>query len=322
MLWNSAAFSTDVRADALRETIREHVVNVELKLPPVAEQVRAQVSLFDVGRVRVCSVEAMPTTVTRTPRHGRADEEPMLFLTLQVSGTSLMVQHDRYASLGPGQFAVYVTTTPYTLLFERGVHAHFFRFPLRDLALPDQVVEEASARPFGRDGNHVAALTSTYLSRLGTIPNAHDGEVRDGLAVPTIELVRAALTSAATNEGLAREAAAVSLDTRILEYVRTHLGDAALSPSTIAAAQHISVRQLYTVMSRAGISLADWIRTERLERCRRDLARPGLQHRTVAAVAAVWGFADATHFARVFRDAYGLSPREWRRLRLAAPDQR
>ncbi|MDX2681609.1 AraC family transcriptional regulator [Streptomyces sp. NY05-11A] len=40
--------------------------------------------------------------------------------------------------------------------------------------------------------------------------------------------------------------------------------------------------------------------------------RNGRGSRTIAAVAGRWGFLSAAHFSRVFRSAYGLSPREWR----------
>lgn len=56
---------------------------------------------------------------------------------------------------------------------------------------------------------------------------------------------------------------------------------------------------------------------ERLEGARRDLAGPRKRAATVAATAHRWGFAGPTHFSRRFRGAYGLSPREWRRLNLS-----
>jgi transcriptional regulator GlxA family with amidase domain len=34
---------------------------------------------------------------------------------------------------------------------------------------------------------------------------------------------------------------------------------------------------------------------------------------SVGAVAARWGFLDAAHFSRTFRDAFGESPSDWRR---------
>ncbi|HEY6493954.1 MAG TPA: helix-turn-helix domain-containing protein [Trebonia sp.] len=40
----------------------------------------------------------------------------------------------------------------------------------------------------------------------------------------------------------------------------------------------------------------------------------GAQAMTIAAIARGWGFADATHFAKRFRGAYGMSPRECQHL--------
>jgi AraC-like DNA-binding protein len=77
------------------------------------------------------------------------------------------------------------------------------------------------------------------------------------------------------------------------------------------------VRHLYTILGRSGIVLGEWIRAQRLEGCRRDLARTGPTAQTIAFIAHRWGFGDATHFSRTFREAYGMSPREWRALHQA-----
>jgi hypothetical protein len=61
------------------------------------------------------------------------------------------------------------------------------------------------------------------------------------------------------------------------------------------------------------MTVAAWIRSRRLDRCRRDLADPGLWARPVSAIGARWGFPDGAHFSRVFRAAYGIPPREYRR---------
>jgi AraC-like DNA-binding protein len=100
---------------------------------------------------------------------------------------------------------------------------------------------------------------------------------------------------------------------RIHAFIDQHLGDPGLSPSMIAAAHHISVRYLYKLFQNHDTSVAGWIRGRRLERCRRDLVDPTLWARPVSAIAARWGFADGAHFSRVFRAAYGIPPREYRR---------
>jgi AraC-like DNA-binding protein len=55
------------------------------------------------------------------------------------------------------------------------------------------------------------------------------------------------------------------------------------------------------------------IRRRRLERCARDLADPALAERPVAVIAACWGLPDSRHFARLFKAAYGRTPRDYRR---------
>jgi AraC-like DNA-binding protein len=45
---------------------------------------------------------------------------------------------------------------------------------------------------------------------------------------------------------------------------------------------------------------------------RRDLEDPALRHRGVAVLAARWGFFDAAHFSRVFRQHYGYPPSQRR----------
>ena len=62
------------------------------------------------------------------------------------------------------------------------------------------------------------------------------------------------------------------------------------------------------------MTVAGWIRSRRLERCRRDLADPSLAARPVAAIAARWGFSSAADFSRAFRTAHGVPPAEYRRF--------
>jgi AraC-like DNA-binding protein len=48
-----------------------------------------------------------------------------------------------------------------------------------------------------------------------------------------------------------------------------------------------------------------------LELARTQLASPAGRQRSIAATARACGFADASHFTRRFRQAYGAAPREW-----------
>jgi AraC-like DNA-binding protein len=99
---------------------------------------------------------------------------------------------------------------------------------------------------------------------------------------------------------------------RIRAFIEQRLADPELTPATIAAEHHISLRYLHKLFHGQGITVAGWIRDRRLERCRRDLADPTLTARPISAVAARWGFTNPAHFSQAFRAAYGLSPRQFR----------
>jgi AraC-like DNA-binding protein len=73
----------------------------------------------------------------------------------------------------------------------------------------------------------------------------------------------------------------------------------------------VSLRYLHKLFESEGVTAARWIQQQRLESCRKELARATSHASPVAVVAQNWGFANASHFSRVFRLAYGISPREF-----------
>jgi AraC-like DNA-binding protein len=100
---------------------------------------------------------------------------------------------------------------------------------------------------------------------------------------------------------------------QVRAYVGAHVRDPGLDAHRIAAAQAVSVRQLYRLCAAAGLRLEQEIIDQRLTGARAELAEPASRHRPIAVVARGWGFADASHFTRRFREAFDTTPREWRR---------
>ncbi|MEU5692419.1 helix-turn-helix domain-containing protein [Actinosynnema sp. NPDC020468] len=113
-----------------------------------------------------------------------------------------------------------------------------------------------------------------------------------------------------------------ALMVRVQDFIERHLGDAGLSPGTVAAAHHISVSHLYRLFRDQDLTVAEWIRKRRLENCRRELADRGSGGHPIHVIAARWGFADNAHFSRTFRAAYGLPPSDYRRLVTSIPPGR
>jgi AraC-like DNA-binding protein len=58
--------------------------------------------------------------------------------------------------------------------------------------------------------------------------------------------------------------------------------------------------------------VSDWIRKRRLERCREELLDPAYDTLSITQIAFRWGFNDAAHFSKKFREAYSQTPRSVR----------
>jgi AraC-like DNA-binding protein len=300
------------REETIREAIWGNVVRVEIAHHPDSHQIAATGVISSLGRIQLCSVKSNATTIRRTPKLARDDLEPSVFLGLQLTGNSIVAQHGREAMLSPGDMAVYDTTRPYTLLNEGGIHQHYYRFARSDLALPERTINEISAVRLGA-GNPLAPLAAGYFRRLAGL---QDPPVATGytaaVAGPSIELLRALIATSLRDDPLAADPLENTCELRILAFMRAHLADYDLSAARIAAEHHISVRQLYKVLARIHTTPADWIRAHRLEACRADLTKPTMRRLTIEAIARRWGLTDPTHFSRAFKDAYGITPRDWR----------
>jgi AraC-like DNA-binding protein len=81
----------------------------------------------------------------------------------------------------------------------------------------------------------------------------------------------------------------------------------------VARAHGVSVRYLHKVLAPTGSTLSAWIRRQRLDRIRRDLADESLAGRTASAIAARWGMTDTGHLSRALKAEFGMTAHEIRR---------
>ncbi|MEF9887251.1 helix-turn-helix domain-containing protein [Streptomyces sp. P9-A4] len=251
-------------------------------------------------------VRVMPRPSPAAPRSGH-------LLGFLVSGRGALEQDGRRANLAPGEFVLYTGARPFQLELD-AAHRYFVLsldpgtaglLSAADLSTPRALTANAEL-PRSPSGRVLAAVIGELASRdrgFGPLASREMGEHVSGILRTLLRETAAAGTATAGGPGGATR----TLE-RILAYIDDRLAED-LSPGAVAAAHHISVRQLHVLFRESGVTVGDHVRQRRLERIRRDLVDPALAHLPAYALAARWGFGEASHFSRVFRAEFGLSPR-------------
>ncbi|MET9674871.1 helix-turn-helix domain-containing protein [Streptomyces sp. NPDC006482] len=245
------------------------------------------------------AIRVMPRPSPEAPRPGH-------LLGLLVSGRGELEQDGRRAELSPGDFVLYTGARPFRLELESG-HRYFVLSldtgSTGQLATAAGALTANAALPRSPSGRVLAAMVGELAERahgFGPLARREMGE-------HVSAILRTLLREAGGSESASGPAASGVLD-RILAYIDERLAEE-LSPGSIAAAHHISVRHLHALFRESGVTVGDHVRRRRLERIRRDLVDPALAHLPAYVLAARTGLGEASHFSRVFRAEFGLSPR-------------
>ena len=272
---------------------------------------RGQMRSRVLDRMSIVEVSASSHEVHRTPALIAQAGERYFKLNLQLEGTGLLIQDNREALLRPGDLAIYDTNRPYTLAFEEEARMMVVMFPCAALSLPtDYVGQLAAVRLAGSTG--LSGIVGQFIRQLSENLDVLSGPSGSRLATNALDLVSTML-HAEMDIAPDRMKPQALMAVSVSEYIEANLSDPQLSPASIAAAHFISTRHLHNVFHESGSTVASWIRSQRLDGARRALQDPLHAGKSVGAVAANWGFLDAAHFSRTFRDAFGVSPSDWRR---------
>ena len=271
----------------------------------------------DLGPVRVGELTAMrPGGAERTPTLIRRSDPDLCKIDVQVAGHVVIEQDGRVSRQAPGDCTFVDLSRPcrWTNASAKVVAVIFPRDAL-GLRSDDLARLAGTHVPSDRGAGALVSALARELPR--RIDDCRSAE-RARLGTAMLDLVSAALAARlGRSDDVPPESRRRALVLRVQAFIEQQLGDPALSPPAIAAAQYISVRYLHKLFETQQTTVADWIRRRRLERCRRDLLDPALRLEPVSAIAARWGLPSAAHFSRLFRAAYGLPPGEFRRRHLA-----
>ncbi|OLL20627.1 MULTISPECIES: AraC-like ligand-binding domain-containing protein [unclassified Rhodococcus (in: high G+C Gram-positive bacteria)] len=291
------------------DVIRETFVALDIA-PADSAGFRGSVLTRHLAHLRVAEVASASQAFDRTARLVSRQPLDLFQIGMVVSGEAQLIQDGKTCVVGPGDFAIYETSRPFTWSLRPEWRLRVFTWPRRTVSLNDCESQRLTARTVMAD-SPVGRLLSPTLSRLLASDSQFSptGAVR--LADHVVELaITAALEESSIEVG---ESDSDELFARALQFIELHLEDPDLGPHFIAQAFFVSVRTLHRLFAKHGETVANRIRTRRLESCRR--AMTSSPDRTLTDIATQFGFLDLAGFSRAFATAYGVSPSRYRNLR-------
>ncbi|MGI5447684.1 helix-turn-helix domain-containing protein [Streptomyces sp. CA-243310] len=274
---------------------------------------RAHQRSIELGDVVVWPATFDPLVFRRTPGLIRRSDPEVYHLSLLLRGEAGATWDRQEANYRSHDIHINTSSRPYEICTGSDpVTIVGLEIPRTLVALPQSRADRAVGLPVSGQAG-IGALLSQFITRVVSDTDAYHPQDAARLGTVACDLVTAVFAHALDADFLVLpETRSRNLVLCIKAFIRRHLEDPELTPERIAAAHHISRSHLYRLFQSEDRSVGAYIRDQRLEYARHDLADPALRAVPIHAIAARWGFPRPADFTRAFRALYGIAPSETR----------
>lgn len=259
-----------------------------------------------------CSVHGVQIMTPHRAVRTRSQED-LCFANVQVNNEGARFCGAREFSMPRGSLILYEASESYELDFDGASDSLVLAIPKSNLLKRVANLQMHLDEPISYDSHKIAMLATLMKGVLSTAPEARQA-VQDSMSEAVISVLVATLFDAET--GAAARAPTygnAALLQRAKSHINANLADPNLNTAMVADAVGITVSYLHKIFMLNNTTVMQYVLTERLERCRQDIAKAD---RTggISQVAYAWGFNDASHFSRSFRKRFSMSPREYKTM--------
>jgi AraC family transcriptional activator of tynA and feaB len=262
-----------------------------------------------LGPLNLMSADCSRAQVRRANDPVRAARGPRNFdLHFQLSGRSINRQGGREAVLEAGDFTICDATQPYLVSFTEANHMLCVKVPADALAARLGDVGSLVCRPMSGRRGGPATLSAFLRTVWDQLDEPGDEDWAEGVSEVILDLIDLAYrplqesTSAQPAQSLWRR--------KVEALIAERLCDPGLGARSIAEELGLSSRYVQMLFAEASTTPSAYILERRLKLAAERLRRA--EGHCVTEVAMAVGFNDLTHFGRVFRKQYGVTPSEYR----------
>lgn len=296
----------DLQFDIWRESISP-LFNSERSRESHSTQGCYSSSMFLLGRLMVTSTAFHSQGFIRDNRLIAATDSDHFLIQYFTKGYNEVTNGDRQFRLDPGHIGVLdlgkevignaVASDVISIIIPRDVMGHY----MADLDSMNGLTL-ATTTPRGR------ILRDHMISLLQILPEVRQEEgdaIADGVAGLVASLLSPERITNLKASNRSEQAGLAAM----LRYIDDNLHVESLGVEELCRHHGYSRPNLYRLFKPLG-GIAHYIQMQRLKRCFRELSSPRGHRKRIIDIASAWGFYNSSHFSRLFRQVYGISPSE------------
>lgn len=268
-------------------------------LPFAAHLEQRQLGLVGISDIRCNAVQ-----YTRTRADQRQDDKEEFLCSLMLEGEARLEQGGRTTIQRAGDFVLYDAAQPFDYDFAQGYRILLATIPRRALLSRLPSAEQLTSVAVGT-ASPLGTLVSQLMHTSASFECEPEETVAARIGMTFLDVMAATFEHEVGDceKSLLRQ---TELLRRAKSFARAHLDDTALDVEAIASAVHVSVRTLGRAFATEGETVIRWLWKERLNKAHSLLAEGRVKQVSDAALGC--GFSTGSHFARAFKQAFGVSP--------------
>lgn len=285
----------------------EVICNTFLKVNCIPQSLHCATGFLDkysCNQIDLIDVFSPAMTYERTKQLVKENNEDHYQLVLATDGHGTITQNEKYAQFNTGDLVLYSASMPSSISYPENSKSITLKIP-KQILLSRINIKEENIKIHIDGHSSLGKILSNFILEILSLSKDSKKPVNPILLNSLLDIVSVGFDDSTL---VYYKNNKHKLIQQIKDFIIKNLENPSLHIAEIAYNNNISVRTLNRVFAAEGTTAVKWLWEQRLATSYRYLNEGKV--RQVSEAALNCGFNDLSHFSKLFKKTYGISPNQ------------